>query len=151
MKLCVLASGSKGNSIYIEAGNTKLLVDVGLCCSKIQERLKEIGVSPEEIDGILITHEHTDHIKGVSAFSNRYNTKVYVHEKCYPYFVFYEKDLNKKNVITFCDHDFFLKDFTVSPFFLPHDCMYAVGFSLYHMGKKVSIATDFGSVTSRIT
>ena len=81
MRICNLGSGSDGNLTYIETLNSKVLLDVGLSCSEIIRRLSLLNVQPQEIDAILITHEHVDHIKGLDVFASKYHTKVYVHNK----------------------------------------------------------------------
>ena len=81
VKFCSLYSGSSGNSIYIGTERTKLLIDAGVSGVKIAGALREIGVRPEQIDGILITHEHADHIKGVGIFSRKFDVPVYAREK----------------------------------------------------------------------
>ena len=81
MKISVLASGSKGNSSYIETKNTKILVDIGMPTLYIERKLKKISVNPEEIKGIILTHTHVDHINGLKVFIKKYDTKVYLTEK----------------------------------------------------------------------
>ena len=82
MRICVLASGSKGNSTFIEtARGTKILIDAGLSRSELEQRLAKINVMPTEIEAILVTHEHSDHTKGILQFSKKYQTKIYVHQK----------------------------------------------------------------------
>ena len=83
MKICVLASGSKGNSTYIASTNIKLLVDLGTSCLYAERKLHEISVTPEQIDGILITHTHVDHTSGLKVFIKKYNTKLFLTEKMY--------------------------------------------------------------------
>ena len=74
---CSLYSGSSGNSLFVETENTKLLIDVGVSSKKIEEALHDINVEPSLIDGIIITHEHTDHVSGLKVFSKRYGIKIY--------------------------------------------------------------------------
>ena len=80
MRVCNLSSGSDGNLTYIESNGTKILVDIGLSCKETETRLGILGVSGQEINAILITHEHSDHIKGLEVFANKYRTPVFVHE-----------------------------------------------------------------------
>ena len=80
MRIINLSSGSDGNSTYIETDNTKLLLDDGLSCQGTVKRLELIRIKPSELDGIIISHEHSDHIKGVDIFSSKYNLPVYAHE-----------------------------------------------------------------------
>ena len=81
MNVKVLASGSKGNVTYVEEGNTRLLIDIGMRCIYVEEKLKEMQVDPKSIDAILITHTHIDHIQGLKTFAKKYNTKVYISPK----------------------------------------------------------------------
>lgn len=78
MKVCVLSSGSKGNCTYVETKKHKILIDIGTSCLYIENALKSINVEPQEIDVILITHAHVDHVAGLKVFSKKYNPKVYL-------------------------------------------------------------------------
>ena len=77
LNFCSLYSGSSGNSLFVETENTKVLVDVGLSCKKIEEALSTIEKDPNSIDAILITHEHSDHIKGLSTISHKFDIPVF--------------------------------------------------------------------------
>ena len=79
MRICLLASGSRGNAVYIESGSTRLLVDAGLSGREMTRRLQEIGVDPEQLDAILVTHEHRDHCQGLGPMARRYKLPVYIH------------------------------------------------------------------------
>ena len=81
MRVIVLSSGSKGNTTYIECGETKILIDMGNTCKYVVDKLKGIGVKAEEIDAIFITHTHVDHVKGLKVFLKKFGTKVYFTEK----------------------------------------------------------------------
>ena len=78
MKICVLSSGSKGNTTYIESERVKILIDIGNSAKYVKEKLEDIGVEPEEINAVLITHTHVDHVKGLKVFENKYNIPVYI-------------------------------------------------------------------------
>lgn len=81
MIFCSLYSGSSGNSIFVSSENTKVLVDAGLSGKKIIEALEQINENPNELDGIFITHEHIDHIKGVGIISRKFDIPIYANEK----------------------------------------------------------------------
>lgn len=82
MKIITLASGSKGNTSYIEVGNTRFLIDIGITYRHLLERLAEIDRSIDDIDALLITHTHSDHIKGLKVFVKHNNVPVYKEKKC---------------------------------------------------------------------
>ena len=78
MKVCVLSSGSKGNSTYVETRNHKILIDIGTSCLYIENSLKSINVLPQDIDMIFITHAHVDHIAGLKVFAKKYHPQIYL-------------------------------------------------------------------------
>ena len=77
MRMCSIASGSSGNCIYVGSDDTHLLVDTGISKKRIEEGLKKLEIRGDELDGILITHEHSDHIQGLGVFSRKYEIPVY--------------------------------------------------------------------------
>ena len=81
MKVSVLASGSKGNCTYVETSTTKSLIDIGMSCAYTEKSLKSIGVNPNEIERIFITHAHNDHIGGLHVFLKKHPITVYLTEK----------------------------------------------------------------------
>ena len=150
MKICNLSSGSDGNLTYIETAGAKVLLDAGLSCSEITKRLALLGVMPEQIDAILITHEHSDHIKGLDVFASKYKTNVYVHTKGYAALVHKLKKEKQIQFMLFDDMDFCIKDLKVSNFSLPHDSVYCSGYSFVEKTKKVSFLTDLGYASSYV-
>ena len=89
MKVCVIASGSKGNCCYIETKQTKILIDIGLNCITTERKLLEKNINPDEIDAILITHTHKDHVEGLRVFNKKHKAKAYLTETMY-------KELNQE-------------------------------------------------------
>ena len=81
MRVCVLSSGSKGNCTYVETKNHKVLIDIGTSSLYVEKSLKSIGVNPEDVDIVLVTHAHIDHVAGIKVFSKKYNPLVYISEK----------------------------------------------------------------------
>lgn len=145
MKICNLSSGSDGNLTFIESTNCKILVDIGLSCAETERRLRYLKVNPEQIDAIFISHEHSDHIKGLDVFANKYKTQVFVHEDGYnPLKSRLKKQLN---IETFADNFFDFKDITVQTVSVPHDVERCTGYSFIENQKKVSIITDLGHTT----
>lgn len=150
MKICNLGSGSDGNCTYVQTLNSKILVDIGFSCKEICTRLNLLNVKPEEIDAILITHEHSDHIKGLDVFAKTYGTKVYVHQKGVNALKSKLKHAHKLQFILFDDLDFFIKDLKVSSTCLSHDSEYCCGFTFLENTKKVSILTDLGYTNAEV-
>lgn len=148
MKICNLSSGSDGNLTYIESSSAKLLVDIGLSCKETETRLKLLGVEPCQIDAILITHEHNDHIKGLEVFAKKHKTAVFVHEM--GYIPLLNKLKCNLNFQIFYDFNFEIKDITVSTVPLPHDVKRCTGYSFKENENKISIITDLGHTTSEI-
>jgi len=150
-KFCSLYSGSSGNSLFVQTSNTKILVDAGESAKKIIEALSLIGVEANELDAILVTHEHSDHIKGLGTLSKKYNIPVYANKKTWEFMPEQNAkilDANKK--IFNPSEPFEIGDLKISPFEIPHDAANPCGFNIFHDNKKISIATDIGHMTSNV-
>lgn len=158
---CPLASGSSGNCYYIEniggSSNkrTRILVDAGLSLRALKELLNGIvSTDFEEIDAIFVTHEHIDHIKGLSAVVKKYHAlPVYMHEQSYYAAPDDVKLMLRRNVQFFetgCDID--VGSLRVSPFKTSHDSVYSVGFTFAGEDsvKEIGLATDLGMVTKEV-
>lgn len=143
-----LASGSKGNSIFIRKGRDCIICDQGLSVKEFLTRAKGVGI--ERVFAIIITHEHTDHIKGVEALSQSYNIPVFVHEKAFKSFMERVADRKRLKVRTFGDSPFYFRDFKITPFRIPHDTVYPVGFTVEDGKEKTAVATDLGKVTEGV-
>ncbi len=142
MRVCNLCSGSKGNCTYIESENSRILVDCGKPFSYIIEKLKELEVEPETIQAILITHEHSDHIKGVESFARKFNIPVYVHTFALEVMQ-NQIHIEKSQFINF-DSDFQIEDLNITFFPLPHDSKYCVGYRISEGNATISVCTDLG-------
>ena len=144
MRVINLASGSKGNCSFISAGSTKLLVDAGLTLVEIERRLDIIKEKPEEIDAILITHEHIDHIKGFVTFLKKYKARGYVHKTVFDAIRKEIPDsiIDKVSIIE--EYSFSINEIRVIPFSLPHDSVFCLGYVFEYMSKKVAFVTDLG-------
>lgn len=148
---CSLYSGSTGNCLFIESDKTKLLIDVGVSAKKIIDALTSINVSIENIDAILITHEHIDHTKSLHTISNKYNIPVFANtetwdslpEQCN------KIESNLKNYFTISEK-FCINDLEIIPFSIPHDAANPCGFNIYNSSRKISIATDLGHMNQSI-
>lgn len=148
MKVINLSSGSDGNLTYIESENARILVDVGLSCKETEKRLSLLDIKGSDLDAILITHEHSDHIKGVDVFSKKYNLPVYAHNEVW---------LGLNDKLTRVSESskkiyagsFAIKDLLINPVELPHDVK-CFGYSLLEGDKKISILTDLGHTNQQI-
>lgn len=151
LEFCSLNSGSNGNATYVAAGNTRLLVDAGLSGRTIANALDSIGVLPETLSGILATHEHGDHIRGIGVLSRKYHLPVYANEATWQkmYRSVGEIPAHLRRVFT-TGESFFVGDLDVMPFAIPHDTVEPVAFRLYAGGKSVAVATDMGHVPKRV-
>ncbi|BCR04863.1 MBL fold metallo-hydrolase [Desulfuromonas versatilis] len=145
MRVCLLASGSKGNAIYIESAETRILVDAGLSARETAARLAGIGVDPERLDALLITHEHGDHCRGLGPMARRYNLPVYLTpgtRQALP---------NPGRIEGFSEFEagdaIELRDLLIQTFPLTHDAAAPAGFSIDTCEGRISIATDLGIAT----
>lgn len=144
---CPLFSGSSGNCVYLAAGNTRLLIDAGMPAKAILGALETLGVSPAELSGILITHEHSDHIRGVGPLSRKFDVPVYANLGTWTAMESKLGEVHARNQRVFrTGEDFYVRDIGVEPFSIPHDAAEPVGFSLLHQGRKVAVATDLGHI-----
>ncbi len=150
MRVCNLSSGSDGNVTYVETDNVKILVDIGLSCAEVCKRLKLLNVDGSDIDAILITHEHSDHIKGLDVFASKYKTKVFVHEKGMAAVFSKMKKLSPSQMFSFGDFSFYIKDLIVDNVSLPHDSVHCTGYIFTCNQRKFSIITDLGHTTNVI-
>ena len=145
MRICLLASGSRGNAVYIEHGETRLLVDAGLSARAVSHRLDAIGVAAESLDAVLVTHEHRDHCQGLGPFVRRYSLPVYIH----PDTLSALGDIGKLPEVREFDtsSNIAVRDVVVEAFPITHDASSTVGFTVCGAQGKVGFATDLGMVT----
>ncbi len=146
IKICVLGSGSGGNSVFVGCKDTRVLLDAGFPGSEIKGRMSLIGESMERIDAIIITHEHTDHIRGAGVLSRRYGIPVYLNRMTLDAAAPALGKLEHK-VFFQPGAGIHINDLCVEPFSQPHDAEDPVGLVLKHGGRKISVVTDLGSVT----
>ena len=148
---CSLYSGSSGNSLFVETANTKLLIDAGVSSKKIEKALCDINIEPSSLDGILVTHEHTDHVQGLGTFSKKFNLPVFVNQETLDAMPKQRDKIDSNNIKTFKVFDkFSIKDLEIKPFSIPHDAANPCGFNIWKNDKKISIATDIGHMTNDI-
>ena len=151
LNFCSLYSGSSGNSLFVETTNTKLLIDAGVSSKKIETALRDIDVDPSSLDGILITHEHLDHVQGLGTFSKKFDLPVFVNQETLDAMPKQKDKIDCHNIKTFKVSDsFWVGDVKVKPFSIPHDATNPCGFNLWKEDKKISIATDIGHMNSAL-
>lgn len=149
IEICPLASGSKGNCIYLATNDVKILIDAGLSTKATRLKLASIGVAIEDIDAILVTHDHGDHIQGL---------KVMAYDIGIPVFANHETAKGIVNTFSGCPkfkifttgETFEYNDLEIHPFTIPHDTLDPVGFTIRHGNVKMGFCTDLGFVTSLV-
>jgi len=143
----ILGSGSAGNCALVETPKARLLLDGGLSCLQIKQRLAMCGVNPLEIDGILLTHEHGDHAGGLDVWCKQFQTPVYANALTAEALKRQSPELAKDWRIFVTGSDFEIKDVAVQTFSVPHDAMDPVGFVLHHGALALGLLTDLGFAT----
>ena len=150
MRFCSLASSSKGNCSVVYTDNTHILIDAGISLGEIELKLQALSISVADLDGIIITHEHGDHIKSVGALNRKYGVKIFTHILAYDSIIKKLGKVRENTVLTFSDVPFKIGDLVVEAFRLPHDVPCCCGFNIYHNARKISFATDLGHITEDI-
>jgi phosphoribosyl 1,2-cyclic phosphodiesterase len=143
----ILASGSAGNCALVETPKTRLLIDGGISCLQIRERLKACGIDPIEIDGILLTHEHGDHVSGLDVWCRQFHTPIYCNAFTAEALRRESPECAKDWRIFMTGSDFSIGDVNVQTFTVPHDAMDPVGFVLHHGRTALGFLTDLGFAT----
>ncbi|MCC8191931.1 MAG: MBL fold metallo-hydrolase [Ruminococcus sp.] len=148
-RICPLYSSSSGNSTFLGGAKGGILIDTGVSCKRICEALQSLNVSPEAITGILITHEHSDHIKGLLNFTKKYHTPIFTGLKTAEYLTANNLVSPDSTINVFSDEkEFCVDNFEIHPFKTPHDSRESFGFRIKNPeGKIVVSCTDLGNVT----
>lgn len=151
MKFCPLYSGSSGNSIFISSKNAKILIDAGLPGKRIENALKEINEAVDGVDAIFVTHEHTDHTKGVGVLSRRYDIPIYANVLTWKAML---KNIGKikENNIKIIDSKstIDIKDLQINGYRISHDAVDPMGYAVRCGGRKVCVATDLGYFSKEV-
>lgn len=142
MKICVLSSGSKGNTTYIESEKVKILIDIGNSAKYVKEKLEDIGVEPEEINAVLITHTHVDHVKGLKVFENKYNIPVYITDVML-------KSLDYLNNYVFLENEFDIGDMHIIAIKTSHDAPDSRGYIIISGDDSIVYITDTGYINKK--
>ena len=146
---CPLASGSKGNSIYVGTSNTRILIDAGISCKALQEKLSLINVDIRDIDAILITHEHVDHIRGISSIALKHKIPIFANSDT-AHAILETLDTSPRFKIFSTGETFEFGDLEIHPFSIQHDTLDPVAFTIRTSSLKLGFCTDLGFVTSLV-
>lgn len=143
VEVSVLASGSSGNSFFVKANGLSFLVDAGISCKQIVERLAAIGRNIDDVKALLITHAHIDHVRGADVLTRKFNIPMYATDKTFESFSHLLKQKDQFNSIT-ADKTFNIGDVEINPFSKSHDCADPVSYSITYEENTASIITDIG-------
>ena len=146
MKVCVLSSGSKGNSCYIETNESKILIDLGTTTSYAVNELDKIGVKPRDINAILVTHIHKDHINGLSTFIKKYDPLIYVTNKL---LMLLEEEIGSFRYELYQDNSAIINDLRINLIRTSHDAGEQMGFILKDNKSSMVYITDTGYLNSK--
>ena len=149
LSVCVLASGSKGNAIYVSDGDTAILVDAGLSGIEIARRMEAVGLRMESLKAILVSHEHSDHVRGVGVLARRHRLPVYITPATAAAAA---SQLGAIDGLKYFEtgRDFNIHGLAIHPFSTSHDAHDPSGFTIAQNGHKIGIATDMGIATGMV-
>ena len=150
LEMCILASGSSGNSIYVASEKTRILIDAGLSARQVALRLESIGVAPESIGGICVSHEHGDHISGLRVLQKRHGIPVYANAGTLDAIRRQPKADEIAVKVFQTGSPFRIGDIDIEPFSVPHDAYEPVGFRLQCRETAIGIVTDLGMATGLV-
>ena len=149
MRFAVLGSGSGGNAAVVESGGTRLLVDAGLSAKQLTLRLRRVGIDPASLSGILLTHEHGDHVAGLRVLMKSLSVPVYATPST--------SHVVRENLgpiswkLFECGSRFAVGDLEIQSFAVPHDAVEPVGFVFHREGRSIGLVSDAGHVTKRVS
>ncbi|MCC6742696.1 MAG: MBL fold metallo-hydrolase [Acidobacteria bacterium] len=150
MRVRIIGSGSSGNVLYVESGETRILVDVGLSAREASRRLTEAGIDPSSIDGIVVTHEHGDHSRGVSVFARSNDIPVYLTEGTREACQFGRFESKMRFVDVQSSESFQIGSLDIHPFAVPHDAVDSFALTIESGGAKIGFVTDLGYITQLV-
>jgi phosphoribosyl 1,2-cyclic phosphodiesterase len=150
VRVTVLASGSRGNCTVLSTSTGSILVDAGISCREILRRMKAVGEDPRQLKGIVISHEHADHVAGLPVLAKKLKIPVYMTEGTYESWRKFTRDpegkparLDQREYFQ-AGRSFSIGDITINPFTIPHDAADPCGFTFRTEGVKIGLATDLG-------
>jgi phosphoribosyl 1,2-cyclic phosphodiesterase len=148
LRVCVLASGSRGNSTWIATERTRLLVDAGLSKKETYARLTAVGERPEDCDAFIVSHEHVDHVCGLKGLARDLGRPIYINGATHGT-IDWGKKITAFEIFR-SGHAFTIGDIEVRPFSIPHDAADPVGFAFAAQGLKVAVVTDLGYIPEHV-
>lgn len=149
MRFACLGSGSEGNAVVVEAGRSRVLLDCGFSIKETVFRLARLGLTPADLSGIVITHEHSDHIGGVFRFANKFNLPVWLTHGSLAYLSNLDQSLVDARVID-SHAAFAVGDLYIEPFPVPHDAREPIQFVFSDGQHRLGVLTDTGMITPHI-
>lgn len=151
IKICSLFSGSSGNCIFVKYKDTAILIDAGVSGKRIEAALRGIGESIDEISGIFITHEHSDHINGAGIISRRHKIPIYANSSTWEAMAPFLGKLQSEHVRHIEVGEVkTIGDISIRSFPIPHDAVCPVGYNIFISGKKLTVATDIGHMNDKL-
>jgi phosphoribosyl 1,2-cyclic phosphodiesterase len=145
MRVVVLGSGSQGNSLIVELGNRRLIVDAGFSCRELERRVRSVGIDPDAFDALLLTHEHGDHVRGAARFARRHCLPIYATEGTLEE-VALSDEVRSSAVTLRSGEPKAIGEFQVEPFLVPHDAREPVGLVIEDgAGHRLGLVADLGS------
>jgi phosphoribosyl 1,2-cyclic phosphodiesterase len=156
VSVSLLASGSRGNSAIVASTRTKILLDAGISCRETFKRMKSLGEAPQSLSAILITHEHSDHVYGLSVLARNLKIPVFMTGATHQAWARAARDAEGKLAevpkleLFRSGSRFHIGDIDITPFTIPHDAVDPVGFTLRAEGVKVGFATDLGRMLENV-
>lgn len=151
IKFCSLYSGSSGNAMFLSDGSTKILIDTGLSGKRIFEALVSIGEKPSELSAILVSHEHSDHIRGAGVISRKVDIPIYANQNTWEAMEHCIGPVSLKNKMYFdTGKEFEVGNIVIKAFPIPHDAAEPVGFNFFIENRKITTATDIGHMNKEL-
>jgi phosphoribosyl 1,2-cyclic phosphodiesterase len=142
-----LGSGSKGNGTLVRGDDTLVLIDCGFTLKQTERRLQRLGVTPQDLDAVIVTHEHGDHINGVGPLTRKYKTPLYITAG-----TLRSKNIGKIPDVRVINHyePFAVKALTITPVAVPHDASEPAQYIIEYRDKRLGILTDLGNISPHV-
>lgn len=146
-----LFSGSRGNATYVEAGDVRLLVDAGVSAARLAAALSAMDRDPASLDGILISHEHSDHIGGLAVLACKYGVKVFANRETWAEIAPKLPRLpERQKIVIESNSDFYIRKLNIETYDKPHDAVRSLGFGFCAGGARGAVVTDIGHMPQKL-